>query len=432
MFKQILTMGTCVALMTSSVSAFELTTNGGFETGDTSGWSPFIFGTQTFDVTGDANTGTFAGELFNDFIGNPLVVKQANIGVGDVNPGDVINISFAAKGSGTVGGEAFAEFFSELTGGGVSASEILGGGPLPLTDTYQTFNFSAIAGADVSGGVTLQLNAVAGAAIGSTSRLFIDDISVSLASPPLAGDINNDGFVGISDLNIILGNWNAGTPPIAPGPDVLSDFSSVNFDGTYAQFDTGVFTSGANDFTIQANDFGGGFFDLAAPLDASGEGILEIQLDVNAGNAADKFNIVLVDADGTERVFRFDGVAIGDDQTLTVDLANFLQDNVGGTVAGLDLASLTAFHVQGTFENGDPGLDMDLTVDNLALIPGVVPIGPADINGDGFVGIDDLNVVLGNWNAGTSPTGGNAVPEPGTLVLAAASGLTLLHNRRRK
>ena len=430
MIKQILTIGTCIALMTSSASALELTTNGGFETGDTSGWTPFIFGTQTFDVTSDANTGASAGELFNDFIGHPLVVKQANIGVGVVSPGDEINISFSAKGSGTVGGEAFAEFFSELDGGGVSASEILSGGPLALTNDYQTFNFTAFAGPDVSGGVTLQLNAVAGAAIGSTSRLFIDDISVTLVNPSLVGDINNDGFVGIDDLGIILANWNAGTPPIAPGPDVLSDFSSVNFDGTYVQYDTGVFTSGANDFTIQANDFGGGFFDLAAPLDASGEGILEIQLDVNAGNVADKFNIVLVDSDGTERVFRFDGVAAGDDQTLTVDLDAFLQDNAVGAVAGLDLSSLTTFHVQGTFENGDPGLAMDLTLDNLALIPGIIPIGPADINGDGFVGIDDLAVVLGNWNAGTPPTNGSNVPEPGTLALGAC-GLVLLNNRRR-
>jgi hypothetical protein len=31
----------------------------------------------------------------------------------------------------------------------------------------------------------------------------------------LAGDPSSDGFVGIDDLNIVLGNWNAGTPPAA-------------------------------------------------------------------------------------------------------------------------------------------------------------------------------------------------------------------------
>ncbi len=225
MLKKIFAAGLCVTLMTTGASALELTTNGGFETGDLTGWTSFEIGTQTFDITVDTNTGSFAGELFNDFPGQPLVVKQANIGVGLINPGDVVNISFAAKGSGTVGGVAFAEFFSELSGGGTSASEILSGGPLALLpDTYQTFNFSAVAGFDVSGGVTLQLNAVAGADIGSTSRLFIDDISVTIdAVAPIAGDINNDGFVGIADLNIVLGNWNLNVPPADPLADPSDD-----------------------------------------------------------------------------------------------------------------------------------------------------------------------------------------------------------------
>lgn len=46
----------------------------------------------------------------------------------------------------------------------------------------------------------------------------------------------------------------------------------------------------------------------------------------------------------------------------------------------------------------------------------------ADPSGDGFVGIDDLNTVLGNWNAGTPP--GDALanaPEPGAATLFAAT-----------
>lgn len=34
-----------------------------------------------------------------------------------------------------------------------------------------------------------------------------------LTGDPLSGDISGDGFVGIEDLNYVLGNWNAGTPP---------------------------------------------------------------------------------------------------------------------------------------------------------------------------------------------------------------------------
>jgi hypothetical protein len=55
-----------------------------------------------------------------------------------------------------------------------------------------------------------------------------------------------------------------------------------------------------------------------------------------------------------------------------------------------------------------------------------------DPTGDGFVGIEDLNVVLGNWNAGVPPAGnlGNAVPEPAALALAGLVGLALLNHRR--
>lgn len=164
-------------------AAQELTTNGDFETGDTSGWADFTNPPQTFDVTGDSFAGAFAGEIFNDVSGTPAVIKQANLGVGTVLTGQQINISFSAKGEGVAGGVAFAEFFSELDGGGTSKSEILGGGPLALTNTWQEFDFIAITGTDVSGGVTLQFNAVTAADNASTSRLFIDNVSVSIPVP---------------------------------------------------------------------------------------------------------------------------------------------------------------------------------------------------------------------------------------------------------
>jgi hypothetical protein len=53
-----------------------------------------------------------------------------------------------------------------------------------------------------------------------------------------------------------------------------------------------------------------------------------------------------------------------------------------------------------------------------------------DPSGDGFVGIADLNTVLGNWNAGTPPSDSAAVPEPGSLALLAGLAASAASLRR--
>jgi len=53
-----------------------------------------------------------------------------------------------------------------------------------------------------------------------------------------------------------------------------------------------------------------------------------------------------------------------------------------------------------------------------------------DPTGDGFVGVDDLNIVLLNWNSGTPPPS-TAIPEPSTLVLLGLTGMSLLRRRGR-
>ncbi len=56
-----------------------------------------------------------------------------------------------------------------------------------------------------------------------------------------------------------------------------------------------------------------------------------------------------------------------------------------------------------------------------------------DPTGDGFVGIEDLNAVLGNWNEGAPPPPGSVVPEPTALmILAIGAGPVALRRRRRK
>ncbi len=83
---------------------------------------------------------------------------------------------------------------------------------------------------------------------------------------------------------------------------------------------------------------------------------------------------------------------------------------------------------------GDLDGDGFVGIDDLNIVlanwnQNVPPANPlADPSGDGFVGIDDLNEVLGNWNAGTPPAPA-AVPEPAAVALLGLGGLAMLRRR---
>ena len=164
-----------------------LAINGDFETGDLTGWTSFATDNNgTFEVsTAQANGGLYSGLIVADVdgIGSPSfpVVKQANIGIGTITPNTSVTITFDLFGSvAGAGGVVFAEFFSELSGGGVSKSEILGGGPLFPNGTWTTYTFTTTTGADVSGGVTLQLKADCGGNSGCSIDAYFDNVTVTI------------------------------------------------------------------------------------------------------------------------------------------------------------------------------------------------------------------------------------------------------------
>ena len=81
---------------------------------------------------------------------------------------------------------------------------------------------------------------------------------------------------------------------------------------------------------------------------------------------------------------------------------------------------------------GIDDLNIVLSLWNFNVVPGDLGLG--DPSGDGFVGIEDLNIVLGNWNAGTPPQAGDLngrVPEPGTLAALVVVGAGALIRRKR-
>lgn len=71
------------------------------------------------------------------------------------------------------------------------------------------------------------------------------------------------------------------------------------------------------------------------------------------------------------------------------------------------------------------GFGLSYNADSITMI--VVLSG--DLNGDGFVGLSDLDAVLGHWNTGTPPQVSAVIPEPAGLGLMML-GSCGLWNRR--
>ena len=159
--------------------------------------------------------------------------------------------------------------------------------------------------------------------------------------------------------------------------------------------------------------WGGVNFDDSPPSD------IEIQLQRSDLSNDLAFDFIALTTDGsffTQDAYPsngiFDALTVSEGDYFTYD-ENFVDTGIDGDLDG----------------DGFVGIN-DLNIVLAAWNQNVPPANPlADPSGDGFVGIDDLNTVLGNWNAGTPPAA-SAVPEPATLALLGLGGAAVLNRRK--
>jgi hypothetical protein len=191
MFKNILLKTTLSAALLVTAGAAqaaitELAVNGDFETGDLTGWTIFDStnsgnGGLISVITPGAAASTYAGNTNGSYDaggsgGHNPALKQANVGIGLLTPGQAVTVSFDWRAAGV--DVKYAALHSEQAGGGASSTAVLlsgGGGPADWTSFSQT----VILGPDVTEGISLELVAICGGVPGCVSDIFWDNISIT-------------------------------------------------------------------------------------------------------------------------------------------------------------------------------------------------------------------------------------------------------------
>ncbi len=278
-------------------------------------------------------------------------------------------------------------------GGGLTAVN-----PNGLKLGFNNWNISGVIGCQ-NGSPCFQdsANAVANLALQATTGMELAiplaDLGISPASLPRVIQLwtmvaDREGYSSNQSLpsmrNVTgIGNQvvNAGDAPVnftttATGSAlaVLSNFSNFTLSSVYGRWadpNSTTITSGPTSFRVQSRDWGGGLYDLQPDVSASGATSLVVDFTFNSGNQADKLVVILVDADNTQRVYRFDDLPTTGTFHLVRELSTYNNDNNPGSIPGLDLGNLAVFHIAGAFNHGNPGVPMDVTFDNLELVGGV-------------------------------------------------------------
>ncbi len=421
-------------------SGADLTTTGTLSVGSTS-----LVGRGTLIVDGPGTTVTLGGDLGNQSNWYDADVTFRNGATGD--------LGVVAVGSGdSFGNPATVSTFNIQSGASVT------------TDSLSVVGRESTATLTVDG-IGSQLNQTPGSSL-----------SIGVTEIPQTGiaslDIQNGGAVSTgTSLNFVWANGSinigvvgdgtldangpirlAGVMNIGDGGDVtagtISPISNgqINFTGGRFSFDT-IEDSLTQTGGVLAPGSSPGTATIQGDYDQQAGGTLEIEVGgLTPGSQHDQLTVTgFATMLGTLDVSLVNGFTPSLGQSFgflsasggfnfapaSINLPDITglglgwRINPGGATVFLEVIDLLAGDLDG---DGFVGInDLNIVLSNWnQFVPPADPL--ADPSGDGFVGITDLNEVLGNWNAGTPPTAG-AVPEPGLLSLITILGALALPRR---
>jgi PEP-CTERM motif-containing protein len=398
-------------------------------------------GNQAPGLLAGVNFGTFRDPVLNGAGQSAFWAFLTGPGVGDN--------SVWSQGAG--GGSALVARQGDVAPGAGGAVFSDFGNPV-INDAGQTA-FSGFLGAAASGGIWLEdsgagLARVAGA--GEAAPGAIDGASFSDFDNPVLNGAGQVAFRGTLsgaevDASNNLGLWSQGggagleliarLGEVAPGVGggaVFSDFSNPSLNGVgqtaFRGTLSGAGVNNGNDRGLWAQDPSGALVLIAR------EGN---QIDADTGPGVDLRTIAalsLVGGTGNQDGRRSEFNDLG-------QLAFMVQftDGTSGVFVS-SVASTVSGDLNGDGFVGIADLNIVLGNWNQNVAEGDPLLGdvagPGGSGHDGFVGIEDLNAVLGNWNAGVPPGGGaevlSSVPEPGTVLLMGVGGVVMVRRRRQR
>jgi fibronectin-binding autotransporter adhesin len=437
-------------IITPGFSPGILTINGNYD--------PLASGSLAIELAGN---GGVPGTDFDQLVVTGTATLNGTLDLSVINPftptpGDTFPLLTAASRVGTFSnvtgtylGGGFA--FDVLYGAADVTLEVVTAPPLvPVQLVEIPITPAAIAdpsaGADLSNARTFDLLidvvpgpvptaqfAIPSADASGDGFIGLDDLNIVMANMGLNtnngaadGDLDGSGLVDIRDFAIVASQWeDAG----GPGKGILGVEMTVSLSGGGTVYQNPTIPAGEGDFEQTPaiiNIFPALEFDTYFP-DWGPDRPIRITTGLTPATIGSHLPGALNESIAALRL-----TVLGLDASGEVS-GRVLYEDGSGLISELDfLVPFAAQAIAGDLDgDGFVGIvDLNIVLGNWN--QNVPPGDPlADPSGDGFVGIADLNVVLGNWNAGTPPGDAANIPEPSSLALLGLGALSLISRLRR-